>query len=139
MPRRDTLHTNAREALESDGWTITHDPMIITLPDMDLFIDLGVKRFIGAQKGSKKIAVEIKSFLNNAGISSFYEALGQILIYRIALEKVKIKRDVYLAIPENTRYNLFESFIVKEVLKRFNLNLITFNPVSKKIIQWERF
>ena len=60
MPRKDRQHDNARKALENDGWKITHDPMTVSLPDMDLFIDLGIERVIGAIRGNREIAVEIK-------------------------------------------------------------------------------
>ena len=29
MPARDHLHEHVRKALLSDGWTITHDPLLL--------------------------------------------------------------------------------------------------------------
>ena len=125
--------------MENDGWTITHDPMTISLPDMDLFVDLGIERFVGAQKGNRKIAIEIKSFGRNDRINKFYEALGQVLVYKVALKTEKIEREVWLAIPQKARQGLFEAIIVQETLTHFHLNLVIFDQLNKKIVQWERF
>lgn len=139
MPRRDIHHGAVRKALEDDGWTITHDPMTIALPDMDLFVDLGVEKFVGAQKGSRKIAIEIKSFGRNDRINKFYEALGQVLIYQLALKREKIEREVWLAIPQKARDGLFQTIIVQEALSFFQLHLLVFDQLNKKILQWEKY
>ena len=64
MPARNIQHTAVIQALQADGWTITHDPLLIPYGDRRLFIDLGAERVsIGAERGSERIAVEISSFL----------------------------------------------------------------------------
>ena len=62
MSAKDLYHNNVRNALVKAGWTITHDPYTMTFGQKDAFVDLGAERMIGAEKGSEKIAVEIKSF-----------------------------------------------------------------------------
>ena len=42
-----------------------------------LEIDLAAEKVLAAQKAGKKIAVEIKSFLNTSVITDFHAALGQ--------------------------------------------------------------
>jgi hypothetical protein len=63
MAVKDIYHDQVRNALEKDGWTITHDPLTITLEDTrdNLFVDLGAERLIPTEKASLKIAVEVKS------------------------------------------------------------------------------
>ena len=61
MPARDTYHDAVKNALIKDGWTITHDPLVVELGGDRLFIDLGAERVIGAEKGTRKIAVEVKT------------------------------------------------------------------------------
>jgi hypothetical protein len=56
------LHEHVRKALVSDGWTITHDPLRLRWRKKDVTADLGAERFVGAEKGPIRIAVEIKSF-----------------------------------------------------------------------------
>jgi hypothetical protein len=138
MPRRDTHHEAVRHALIKDGWTITHDPMTISLPDIDLFVDLGLERFVGAQKGNQKIAIEIKTFARNDRINKFYEALGQVLVYRLALKRERIEREIWLAIPQKARYGLFETVIIQDAMSHFQLNLLIFDQLNKKIVKWER-
>jgi hypothetical protein len=62
MSARDVYHSQVRNALVKDGWTITHDPYVLTFGQKDVFVDIGAERVIAAEKGSEKIAVEIKSF-----------------------------------------------------------------------------
>ncbi len=62
LPAKDVFHQAVRHALEKDGWTITHDPLLINLQDeIRAFIDLGAERLIGAQRAQETIAVEVKN------------------------------------------------------------------------------
>lgn len=65
---KDIYHQLVREALEKDGWTITHDPYILKkkLLGAKLEIDLGLEKIITAEKGIEKIAVEVKSFIEES-------------------------------------------------------------------------
>ena len=60
---RDKYHNVVRRALEKDGWTITHDPLRYKIGSRKIEVDLGAEQLIGAEKGTEKIAVEIKSFI----------------------------------------------------------------------------
>jgi XisH protein len=81
MSRRDNIHQEIRSALELEGWEITHDPLPVKIGRKSTEIDLGAERILAAEKGTEKIAVEIKSFINSSVISDFYRALGQFLLY----------------------------------------------------------
>ena len=76
---RDLFHNVVKEALITDGWTITHDPFPIAYGDVQMQIDLGAERLLAAQRGSEKIAVEVKSFTNPSAISEFHTAVGHLL------------------------------------------------------------
>ena len=69
MSAQDIVHQAVRSALIKDGWQITHDPLTIKFEDVTLYADLGAEKVIAAQKGSGKIAVEIKSFLRKSMVS----------------------------------------------------------------------
>lgn len=62
MSRRDTYHDLVKNALIREGWTISHDPYFLQ-SDPKLSIDLGAQRTLAAERGDRKIAVEIKSFI----------------------------------------------------------------------------
>ncbi len=76
MSRKDKFHDHVREALEKDGWEITHDPYMLTLLDdtgrkRDYPIDLGAENILAAERGNVKIAVEIKTFGGSSTITDF--------------------------------------------------------------------
>lgn len=75
---KDLVHSAVKQALENDGWTITHDPYNLSLIQSrrTLSIDLGAERMIAAERGTEKIAVEAKSFIKESFIYDFHEVLG---------------------------------------------------------------
>ena len=74
MPAKDIYHDTVKNALIKDGWTITDDPLVISIGKKDLFIDLGAEKLIAAEKDSKKIAVEIKSFIGSSQVNDLKNA-----------------------------------------------------------------
>ena len=85
MSRKDTFHDIVRHALEKDGWKITRDPLLLRYELGNLYIDLGAEKILAAERLGQKIAVEIKSFLQNSTVSEFHTAQGQFLSYRMLL------------------------------------------------------
>ena len=97
MPALDTYHHAVRNALIKDGWTITADPLTLSVGTDRVFIDLAAERVIAAQRGVRKIAVEIKTFASASKIADLENALGQYVLYRMALRRVEPDRELYLA------------------------------------------
>jgi hypothetical protein len=62
---RDLFHQAVREALETDGWLITHDPLILKLGGLRMEIDLAAEQVLAAERGPEQIAVEIKTLSVN--------------------------------------------------------------------------
>ncbi len=133
---RDYYHKAARTALENDGWTITDDPLDLTTGDVTLFADLGAERVIGATRGKERIAVEIKSFLDQSPVSEFHKALGQYENYRLSLEELDPERNLWLAIPEEAWVNFFQRPFIQKAIGRYRIELIVFNPESLIVVQW---
>ncbi|MDJ0556880.1 MAG: element excision factor XisH family protein [Microcoleaceae cyanobacterium MO_207.B10] len=120
-----------------DEWNITHDPLTIRISEaIKLQIDLAAENVIAAERGSEKIAVEIKSFIGDSDISSFHTALGQYLNYCQALEEQEQDRIVYLAIPVETYQYFFQLPFIQRSLKRYQVKLIIYNPKLEVISQW---
>jgi len=46
MPQKDSHHDLVRNALEKDGWTVTHDPFTIRLEDVKFYVDLAAEKTI---------------------------------------------------------------------------------------------
>ncbi|MFB2976985.1 element excision factor XisH family protein [Microseira sp. BLCC-F43] len=47
---------------------------------------MAAEKVFAAEKAGRKIAFEVKSFLNSSAITDFHSALGQFLNYRLALQ-----------------------------------------------------
>ncbi len=96
---KDLFHQTVKQALIKEGWTITQDPLTIRIDRVRLEIDLGAEKVFAAEKDGRKIAVEIKGFINPSNVNDFHNALGQFLSYRLALQMTEPQRVLYLAVP----------------------------------------
>jgi hypothetical protein len=136
MPARDFYHDVAKAALIADGWTITHDPLQLSIGKKDLFVDLGAERVLAADKEGRKIAVEVKSFVGASDVADLEQALGQYTLYHDVLEESEPDRAMYLAIAWKVYEDLFEEPIGRLLLKRERLRLIVFDPARGVILRW---
>lgn len=136
MPAKDIYHNTVRNALLKDGWNITDDPFILKWGTRDLYIDLGAKKVIAAEKGEQKIAVEIKSFIGASPVANLENALGQYILYYDILNRLEPNRRLYLAIRQETFTDLFEEPIGKILLENQRLRLLVFDSEQEVILQW---
>ncbi len=138
MSAKDIFHDAVRKGLEKEGWVITNDPLRIRSGRVDMQIDLGAEKILAAQKGEKKIAVEIKSFISSSNISEFHTALGQFLNYRFALQEQQSERLLYLAVPKTPYETFFQLPFVVNVIEHFQLSLIIYDPNEEVILLWKK-
>jgi hypothetical protein len=136
MPRRDIYHPQIRKALENEGWTITADPMQFVWKEKPYYPDLSAERIIAAEKGTEKIAVEIKSFFSPDFNTQFYEAMGQYDSYFYALADLEPDRQVILAITEDA-WNIFFSLPhVQRLCELKNIPIIVVDIENQNIVKW---
>ena len=136
MPRKDNLHDNAKNALIKDGWVITHDPYIVEYDHEKLYIDLGAEAPIGAEKGGRKIAVEVKSFLGKSGITDLERALGQYILYRNLLRRLDPERVMFLAMPIEAFNSLLDVIEGRDLITEERLKLVLFDVVEEAVERW---
>ncbi|MEO0985291.1 MAG: XisH family protein [Cyanobacteria bacterium J06639_14] len=136
MPAKDIFHNCVKKALIKAGWTITHDPFRIRLTRKNLFVDLGAERLIAADRGTEKIAVEIKSFTHPSDIKALEDALGQFILYERLLARYAPERVLYLAISQAVYGNVFEEEAGQILLEDKLIRLFTFDPNQEVINQW---
>lgn len=137
MPARNIHHSAVIQALQDDGWTITHDPLMIPYGDRRLFVDLGAERLtIGAERGSERIAVEIASFVADSPVRDFEEAIGQFVVYRALLSQTEPDRSLYLAITTSVHDSVFSEPVGELVTAEVHLRILVFDPHEQKVIQW---
>jgi hypothetical protein len=136
MPARDAYHAHVRRALELDGWTITHDPLRVKLRRRKLYVDLGAEQLLAAEKGVRKIAVEIKTFGGPSDVRDLADALGQFVLYDHALRREEPERTLYLAIPEPAWQIVFAEAFGEILIDDHVLRIVTFDPDTEEIIRW---
>ncbi|WP_044205142.1 XisH family protein [Coleofasciculus chthonoplastes] len=137
MAARDKFHEAVKQGLIKEKWVITHDPLNLKFGEYDqVQIDLAAERVLGAQKDGEKIAVEIKSFLNDSAIVDFHTALGQFLNYRLVLEKNEPQRILFLAVPVYAYDSFFQRELPKAIIRQYGLKLIVYDPEEEVITQW---
>lgn len=136
MPARDFHHGAVRNALIKDGWTITHDPLRLVWGRRDMYVDLGAKRLLGAEKGEQQIAVEIKSFAGTSEMADLEKALGQFALYRMVMKEVEPERVLYLAVPQKVMESLFQDDLGQLILQGNLAQVVSFDPVEEVLVQW---
>jgi hypothetical protein len=137
MSARDKFHNAVKQALEKEGWIITHDPLRIEYGEEDkISIDLGAEQLLGAEKAEQKIAVEVKSFLSDSAIFDFHLALGQFLNYRLVLEETEPERLLYLAVPIEAYDSFFYRDLPKASIKKYQIKLIIYDSRNEVIVKW---
>ncbi len=136
MARLDKIHNAVKNALVKDGWTITHDPLIIQFEDITVQADLAGERTIAAEMDGEKIAVEIKSFLRPSNISEFETALGQYRLYRRLLLKLEPERPLFLAVSSVIFNRFFVKKAIQFVIKEENVSLIVVDVGKEEVTQW---
>lgn len=136
MPRKDIYHNAVKQALIKDGWTITHDPFSVKIGKKILQVDLGGEKIIAAEKGSRKIAVEIKSFVGASEVNDLQKAVGQYVMYLRIFSKINIHRMLYIAVPESAFESVFQIELGQLFLEDNFLNLIVFDEIQEVITRW---
>ncbi len=103
---------------------------------MQVQIDLGAERLIAAEKGTERIAIEIKTFGGLSFITALYEAVGKYIIYRNVLRRTQPDRLLFLALPESIFDRFFEESVIRDTVQEENINLVLYNQTDKLITRW---
>ena len=138
MSAKDIVHEIVRQALEKDGWVITHDPLFLRVSEnIGMFLNLAANKVIIANRETLKIAVEFKSFVGLSAVTDFHLAIGQFLNYRLALEELEADRILYLAIPDDIYHNFFQDSFIQKVIDNYSIKLLIINTQQGEILSWK--
>lgn len=137
MPVRDKFHEAVKTALIKDGWTITDDPLKVTIGEKSFFVDIGAEKLFAATKDGRKIAVEVKSFASLSMTYEFHAAVGQFINYRIFLRNTEPDRVLYLGIP----LDIYDAFFQREQfvemsIKENNIKFIVCDIKKEEVVEW---
>jgi hypothetical protein len=134
---KDIYHLLVRNALEKDGWLITHDPYVLKrLGKRSREVDLGAEKFIAAERGKEKIAIEVKSFLGSSFVYEFNTAFGQYSIYKFFLHQTEPDRNLFLAIPKFIFEKEFSVPDITEICNEFKIQILVFDVDNEMIVKW---
>jgi XisH protein len=133
---RDIYHDIVKRALQRDGWTITHDPFPLKIGKKRLSADLGAERLISAETATRKIVVEVKSFIGQSDVKDLEQALGQYVLYRQILDEMDDKRILYLAVSQITFNSVFTIELGQILLKNQVVKLVVFDDEREAIVRW---
>jgi hypothetical protein len=122
--------------LIKDGWVITHDPLRLPWGKKDLYVDLGAEQLLAAEKWSRQIAVEIKSFLGKSEVEDLEKAVGQFVLYRAILAETEPGRTLFLAVPAHILEDVFDEPIGQILLKSQALHVFGFDLSEEVITRW---
>ena len=129
MPAKDIYRDTVKNALIKDGWTITHDPLVLRWGTTDVFIDLGAEQLLAAERHGRKIAVEVKSFVGRSDVDDLEKALGQYM-------QREPDRVLYLAVHEEVFFGIFEEAIGRLLLENYRVKLLVFDRREEVILRW---
>ena len=136
MARRDLYHATVIKALTDDGWAITDNPLYLSYGGRNLEVDLGAELPIGAEKGKRRIAVEVKSFIGKSEVVDLEDALGQYLLYRTLLSRLGSERELFLAVSILAYEGIFSEPLGQLMVETYKLRLRVFDDVDQKVLQW---
>lgn len=137
MSALDKYHQAVIVALQKDGWIITDNPLQLQVGKRNLSIDLGAERsLIGAEKATRRIAVEIKTFGGASPVADLQQAVGQFGMYETVLSVIEPERELYLAVSQEARLSIFSEELGKLMLEQRIRRLLCFSVEDEEIVEW---
>lgn len=112
------------------------DPLTLQFGSRAVFVDLGAKQLLAAEREGQKIAVEIKSFVGKSLVKDWENAIGQFTLYLKILSKTEPDRTLYLAITEDIYKSFFNEDIVQVVLENGVIKIIVVDTIQEVVTRW---
>ncbi|MEQ8674938.1 MAG: element excision factor XisH family protein [Aggregatilineales bacterium] len=135
MPNEDRYHPVVLRCLQKAGWSIIKEQVYISVGKYDdtnrrLYIDIKAQRY-----DDQLALIEVKG-LERSPVHELMELLGQYLMYRIALDYLSIELPLYIALPENVYKGIIQHVLGQEMMTRYAIPLLIFDPVKEEIVKW---
>lgn len=112
--------------------------MQLTVGKRTLSVDLGAERvLIGAKHNQERIAVEIKTFGGMSPVADLQRAIGQFLMYKTILARMKPERILYLAVSEEVRDSILSEELGQLMLQEHIERVFYFSVEREEIVEWK--
>jgi hypothetical protein len=122
-------------ALDKEGWGVVKEQYTVAIEEHVIFADLLLQR--GQSPLSQQmIILEVKCFSAASGLSEFYQALGQYLVYRNALRLTEQALSLYLVVPQEVYDDLFQWPHVQASVLEAKMKLVVINLSEERIVEW---
>jgi hypothetical protein len=138
MPAKNTHHDVVRDALIADGWTITHDPLLLRIGGRNLFVDLAAERPGGEAVAVELIALEVQSIGDPSPVADLQQALGQFVMYRLLLGERQPERTLFLAVPADVYDGFLSEPLGRLMIAGERVPLMVFDPHRREKPRWIR-
>lgn len=136
MLATDIYHKNVKQALIQDGWSILKEHYELKYRGDKLYPDIAAEKTIVAERGSRKILVEIKSFLGRSFISDLQASIGQYVMYRDVIKAQGLEFELYLAISETVYETNFQAPLAQLIVEQNQVNLLVFSIEQEVVSAW---
>lgn len=136
MPAKNIYHDAVRDALIADGWTITHDPLLLRVGQRNLYIDLAAERGDGEAVALELIALEVQSIGDPSPVADLQQALGQFIMYRMVLAERQPERTLYLAVPGDVYDGFLSEPLGRMLIAAEQVPLLVFDPKRREKPRW---
>jgi hypothetical protein len=137
MPAIDQCEPQVIRALQKQGWEVTHQPFAVR-------IDRGRPAYVYADMRLRRIrdqvsliVVEVKCFAGTRTLlDEFYQAIGQYVVYRHALEMNGVQTPIYLTVPDTVYATFLQGALIEAVLHDIQVKLIVVNLEKEEVVRW---
>lgn len=136
MPRLDAFHVPVRQALVADGWNISGEQYRLIYGGGRGHVDIAAEQLIAAQQGRRKIAVEVKNFRGLSPTTDLHGAVGQYLVYRSWMHRLKDDRELWLAVSTDVAKQVFDLPFGQVVLEDYAIDLLVVDIAAAAVAAW---
>jgi hypothetical protein len=102
----------------------------------EAFVDIGAERLIGAERGTERIAVEIKGFTGPSEVTELHRATGQYILYERILRQIDPERTVVLAVPDDVLRSVFLKDLGELLVQDGVLRVFGYDSENEEVTRW---
>jgi hypothetical protein len=135
MPSKDSCTPQVIRALDKEGWGVVKEQYTVALEEHLIFADLLLQRG-QAPLSQRMIILEVKCFTAPSGLSEFYQAMGQYVVYRNALSLTGQTLELYLVVPKGVYDDLFHWPHVRASVLEVKMKIVVVNLTEEQVVEW---
>lgn len=133
MPAFDRYHALVVRVLAAAGWTIVGEQVLLAVNGRNLWIDIEAR----LPQSQIPVLIEVKTFEPSGSIVEYLGcAIGKYSLYRAVMERLGIDMPLYLAVPVEARYGIFEETVGQVVTESHGIRFIVFDPLGEEVVEW---